>query len=131
MTQSPAEFVDDPRFSKTFELQPNPATGRAKPFKLQYADYGYRNGAHPERENVLLFFAGLMGSRLVQITKDEIARKNRVRIIAPDRPGVGGTDAVDGEHSMDLWRGKPSHTEGCSPRDYQSAVLGSRSNWFG
>jgi hypothetical protein len=102
----PPNFIDDPRFSRIFELPSDPGRGRTKPFKLQYADYGYRNEANPEQERVFLFFAGLMGSRLIHTTKDELAKRHKVRIISADRPGVGGTDAVGVEESAYLWRGE-------------------------
>ncbi len=97
------EFVNDPRFNKVFQLPADPASDRIEPFKVTYADYGYRNEARPEQENVLLFFGPLLGSRLTHIAKDELAKKHRIRIINPDRPGIGGTDASDAEHGMSLW----------------------------
>lgn len=97
-------YLDDPRFSRTFELPA--ANGRTSPFKVKYADYGYRNEADPEQENVLLFFGSMLGSRLVHIAKDELAKKHKVRVINLDRPGVGGTDSVaDPKAIMGLWRG--------------------------
>jgi hypothetical protein len=101
-------FVDDPRFSRTVELAPDAANGRNDPFRVKYADYGYRNEAHPEQEQILLFFGPLMGSRLLHVAKDDLAKKHRIRIIHPDRPGVGGTDAVDVNNRMRVWRGKLS-----------------------
>ncbi|KAK1750957.1 hypothetical protein QBC47DRAFT_279237, partial [Echria macrotheca] len=87
---SPAEFISDARFHQTFETPVD-----ATVLKVTYADYGYRNEAHPEEENVLLFFSPLMGSRLLHVAKDELAKKHKIRIINPDRPGMGGADAVD------------------------------------
>lgn len=101
-----ADYINDPRFSQTFELAPDPDRGRTNPFKVKYADYGYRNEAQPNQENVFLFFGPLMGSRLMHIAKDEIAKRHKIRIINPDRPGMGGTDAVDASHTMSLWRGE-------------------------
>jgi pimeloyl-ACP methyl ester carboxylesterase len=100
-----AEYLNDPRFSRNFELPADPAHGRESPFKIRYADFGYRNESHPEQENVLLFFSPLFGSRLLHIAKDELAKRHKVRIISVDRPGVGGTDAVDPARSMAVWRG--------------------------
>ena len=102
---STSGFLDDPRFSQTFEIPPNPAEGRASPFRVKYADYGYRNEAHPEEENVFLFFSSMVGSRLVHVAKDEIAKKHKVRILNPDRPGFGGTDGIEVEQVMETWRG--------------------------
>jgi len=36
---------------------------------------------------------------------DQLAKKYRVRIIHPDRPGVGGTDAVPLTERISLWLG--------------------------
>ncbi len=100
------DYVNDPRFSQTFELPANPASGRTSPFRVKYADYGYcRDETHPEEENVILFFGPLMASRLLHIAKDGLAKKHRIRIINPDRPGIGGTDAAGSNDAMAIWRG--------------------------
>ncbi|KXX82332.1 hypothetical protein MMYC01_201299 [Madurella mycetomatis] len=101
---APVDYVLDPRFSRTFELPADPASnGRTGPFKVKYADYGYRNDAHPEQENALLFFGPLMASRLFHIAKDELAKRRKIRIINLDRPGIGGTDPADAKDRMSLW----------------------------
>ena len=104
----PDGFLEDPRFSRVFEFPADPARGRNTPFRVKYADYGYRNEEHPEQERVILFFTPLMGSRLVHVAKDELAKKRKIRIINPDRPGFGGTDSADAEHRLELWRGRES-----------------------
>lgn len=98
-------FLDDPRFSRTVDLPADPANGRPGQFRVTYADYGYRNEAHPEEERVLLFFGPLVGSRFVYVGKDELAKKHRVRIINTDRPGFGDTDNVAPERRLAVWRG--------------------------
>ncbi|EFX04945.1 interferon-induced GTP-binding protein mx2 [Grosmannia clavigera kw1407] len=99
----PPNYCDDPRFSRTFVLPPNPANGRPNPFTVKYADYGYRNEAHPEEGIVLLVFGSMLASRLVHIPKDEVAKKHKVRVINPDRPGIGGTDAVAVDDMLPRW----------------------------
>jgi hypothetical protein len=96
---APAEFIRDERFHQTFNTSVDGAA-----LKVTYADYGYRNEAQPEQENVLLFFSPLMGSRLLHIAKDELAKKHKIRIINPDRPGMGGADVVDRDR-MRICRG--------------------------
>ncbi|KAH8912906.1 hypothetical protein BR93DRAFT_942658 [Coniochaeta sp. PMI_546] len=96
--------LDDPRFNRTFELPASPDAGRSSSFKIKYTDYGYRNEAHPEEENVLLFFPPLMASRLLHVTKDELAKKHKIRIISLDRPGIGGTDPSPPDKRLDLWQ---------------------------
>ncbi|OAA64722.1 interferon-induced GTP-binding protein mx2 [Niveomyces insectorum RCEF 264] len=102
-TSSPTIALDDPRFSRAFDLPADPAKGRTKPFHITYADYGYRNEAHPEEETVFLFFGPMMGSRWIHVAKDELAKAHKVRFINPDRPGFGGTDVVDVKDAMRLW----------------------------
>jgi pimeloyl-ACP methyl ester carboxylesterase len=99
------DYVDDPRFSKSFELPADPISGRSRPFRVQFSDYGYRNEADIGQENVFLFFGSLLGSRLVHITKDALAKKHKIRVINPDRPGFGGTDPTAANDTMKIWRG--------------------------
>lgn len=98
-------FVDDPRFHQEFDLLPSPESGRDYTIKVTYADYGYRNEAHPEEETVLLWFGPMMASRLVGILRDKMARREKIRVISFDRPGMGGTDAVPGESRIRICRG--------------------------
>ncbi|KAL7784670.1 hypothetical protein V8C37DRAFT_413270 [Trichoderma ceciliae] len=92
MTAHHADNIDEPRFNKTFELPADLAVGCPSSFKVKYADYGYRNEDHPEEENVLLFYGG-------------DRQKHNIRILNLDRPGIGGTDAVDVKHRMSLCLG--------------------------
>ncbi|KAK4232750.1 hypothetical protein C8A03DRAFT_39624 [Achaetomium macrosporum] len=98
------DFLNDPRFNRTFSLPADPSRGRPRDFTIKYADYGYYNAAHSDQERVLLFFSPLMGSRLLHICKDDLARKHRIRIINPDRPGIGGTDGAPARDRLALWR---------------------------
>ena len=100
-------YVRDPRFTQRFEFsssEPEPR-GCPKPFRMTYADYGYRNQSQPELEHVFLFFAPLLGSRMIYIALDDLAKRHRIRIINPDRPGFGETTDADPEHRMSFWRG--------------------------
>ncbi|KAK0711911.1 hypothetical protein B0H67DRAFT_491118 [Lasiosphaeris hirsuta] len=99
------DYVNDPRFSQTFELPANPhaARGGTGPFKVTYADFGYHHEGHPEEDNVILFFSPLMASRLVQIAKDELAKKHKIRVIVADRPGFGGTDDIETKDKLSRW----------------------------
>ncbi|KAH6851074.1 hypothetical protein B0I37DRAFT_445003 [Chaetomium sp. MPI-CAGE-AT-0009] len=100
--QTGADFLDDPRFNRVFVY--TPADNTSPPFKIKYADYGYRNEAHPEQERVMLFSGPLQGSRLVLATKDKLGIKHKIRIISADRPGMGGTDAVPAQDRLTFWR---------------------------
>ncbi|KAK0380330.1 hypothetical protein CLIM01_02321 [Colletotrichum limetticola] len=97
----PEEYLNDPRFHQSFTLPPG--NDRPDPFKVTYCDYGYRNLDNPEREHVLLLCGPLLGSRYLHIAKDALAKKHKVRIIHPDRPGFGGTTHVDAPDRVRLW----------------------------
>lgn len=99
-------YVNDPRYSQVFHLPADPAAGRAEPFKVTYADYGYRDESRPGQESVLLFFPPLMGSRLLHIAKDALAKRHRIRVISLDRPGFGGTGPAEAQDRLALWSGQ-------------------------
>ncbi|OHW94834.1 interferon-induced GTP-binding protein mx2 [Colletotrichum incanum] len=97
----PVKFLNDGRFNQTFTLPAGP--NRPDPFQVTYSDYGYRDLENPEREHVLLFCGPLMSSRHLHIAKDALAKKHRVRIINPDRPGFGGTTSVPAADRVRVW----------------------------
>ena len=96
----PIEFLCDIRFHRSFVLPPNPATRRARPLRVSYADYGCA-----ETEAVVLFCGAVMGTRFCYAQLDGLAKLHRVRIIHPDRPGIGGSDAVELHERMPIWLG--------------------------
>lgn len=49
----------------------------------------------------LFFFHGTPGSRLAGAVLDDVARARGVRVIAPDRPGCGGSDPKPGRTLLD------------------------------
>ncbi|KAF4949306.1 hypothetical protein FSARC_13513 [Fusarium sarcochroum] len=101
--RDPETYLKDPRFNQSFQLPADQSDNHAT-LQVKYADYGYRNQAKPEDENILLFFAPLCASRIFHVGKDELAKKHRVRIIVMDRPGFGGTDPVKLENRAVLCR---------------------------
>jgi pimeloyl-ACP methyl ester carboxylesterase len=62
---------------------------------LAYAEYGDPNG-HPT-----LYFHGLPGSRLEAVLAAKGAAEAGIRLIASDRPGIGGSDPQDGRTLLD------------------------------
>jgi pimeloyl-ACP methyl ester carboxylesterase len=62
---------------------------------LAYAEYGDPNG-HPT-----LYFHGLPGSRLEAVLAAKSAAEAGIRLIASDRPGIGGSDPQDGRTLLD------------------------------
>jgi pimeloyl-ACP methyl ester carboxylesterase len=63
---------------------------------LGYALYGDRSGAP------VMFFHGTPGSRRVARFADRAARRRRIRLIAPERPGFGLSD-FDCERTLAAW----------------------------
>jgi pimeloyl-ACP methyl ester carboxylesterase len=94
------EFICDRRFHRRFVLPANPEANRPKPYRVSYADFG-----DPESSAVVLFCGALFGSRLCYAPLDQLAKAYHVRIIHPDRPGVGGSDAVELEKRIQTWLG--------------------------
>lgn len=62
---------------------------------LAYAEYGDPSGAP------LIFMHGVPSSRLSGVLLDEGARRNGVHLIAPDRPGYGGSDPLPDRTILD------------------------------
>lgn len=98
--------LDEPCFSRAFELPPDPANSRHTTLKVTYADSGYRNEQAPEEEHVLLFYGPMMATRWMSASKHTLAKKHKVRIIQIDRPGFGGTDEVDVADRISVCRGE-------------------------
>ncbi|KAF2006881.1 hypothetical protein P154DRAFT_480679 [Amniculicola lignicola CBS 123094] len=92
------EFLCDIRFHHSFLLAANPETGRSKPLRVSYADYGDSNS-----DAVVLFCGALMGTRFCYSPLDRVAKAHNVRIIHPDRPGIGGTEAVEQNQRIPTW----------------------------
>lgn len=92
------DFLCDVRFHKSYVLPPNPHTGRHAPSRVSYADYG-----DSESNAVVLFCGALIGSRFCYSPLDQLAKAYNVRIIHPDRPGIGGTQAVDLDKRIQTW----------------------------
>ncbi|KAF2244486.1 hypothetical protein BU26DRAFT_435448 [Trematosphaeria pertusa] len=92
------EFLCDRRFHQSYVLPPNPETGRRTPCRISYADYG-----DPNSDAVVLFCGALMGMRLCYSPLDQLAKAYNIRIIHPDRPGVGGSDPVELHERISMW----------------------------
>lgn len=95
-------FLESPCFNRIVDLD---GIEGSSSYRVQYADYGYRNEAS-EDEKVLLFLGPMFASRMVHVAKNDFAERHKVRIIAIDRPGFGGTDAVGTSKRLDVTRGE-------------------------
>ncbi|KAG9192867.1 hypothetical protein G6011_11601 [Alternaria panax] len=92
------EFICDLRFHRSFVLPARPEANRPNPYHVSYSDFG---DAHSK--SVVVFCGGLFGQRLSYTPLDQLAKAHHVRIIHPDRPGVGGSDAVEPEKRVQTW----------------------------
>src|SRR5512140_1859845 len=64
--------------------------------KMTYAEYGDPDG------KPIFYFHGNPGSRLdPKMVEPELLRKFHARFIAPDRPGMGGSDFLPGRKMSD------------------------------
>jgi len=66
--------------------------------QLGYAEYGDPNG------RALVYLHGFPGSRLAGRVLDEAARARGVRVLAPERPGLGGSSPQPGRTLLDTAR---------------------------
>ncbi|KAH7400780.1 hypothetical protein DE146DRAFT_611778 [Phaeosphaeria sp. MPI-PUGE-AT-0046c] len=92
------QYLSQPRFHKTFILSPNPETGRLKPHRFSYSDFGDHSS-----NAVVLFCGGLMATRLCYSPLDQLANTHNVRIIHADRPGIGRSSTINLEKRVQLW----------------------------
>ncbi|KAF2795539.1 hypothetical protein K505DRAFT_373824 [Melanomma pulvis-pyrius CBS 109.77] len=92
------EFLCDRRFHQSYLLPPNPETGRSKPHRFSYADFGDSSS-----NAIVLFCGALVGTRLCYSLLDQLAKAYSVRIIHPDRPGIGGSDPIELEKRIQIW----------------------------
>lgn len=105
MARDPAEFLTDPRFNRVLDLPALAVGPTEQPFHVKFVDFGYRNEEHPEEEKVLLFFVPLFGSRIPIISKDDLAKRHKIRVLCMDRPGFGGCTEVPIQYRVDVCRG--------------------------
>ncbi|KAF2813902.1 uncharacterized protein BDZ99DRAFT_227155 [Mytilinidion resinicola] len=103
ISKSAIEFLCDIRFHRSIVLPPDPTKGRLSPLRFSYSDYGYHDPLHPESEAVVLFCGPLMGGRFAYAQLDTLLKRHRVRIIHPDRPGIGGSDPVKLQDRIATW----------------------------
>ncbi|KAL6711222.1 hypothetical protein ACN47E_005753 [Coniothyrium glycines] len=92
------EFICDRRFHRSFTLPPNPDIGRETSYRVSYSDFG-----DSQSNAVVLLCGALMGMRLSYSPLDQLAKAYNVRIIHPDRPGIGGSDSVELEKRVEIW----------------------------
>ena len=103
------EQACDTRLHQSFALPPNPSIGREKTIRVSYADVGRsprREDLTKEEEDdlpVILWCGGQFGGRYHGFACDLLAEEYGVRLLAVDRPGIGGTDVVPLEQRVSTW----------------------------
>ncbi|RYP77935.1 hypothetical protein DL770_006975 [Monosporascus sp. CRB-9-2] len=98
--KSTTEFLADLRFHQSLLIAPEKCRDRAtrsSPLRVAYSDIGDSEGTP------LLFVGGLFGTRYTLALADKLSKERHVRLISPDKPGIGGTDAVDVEQKVGVW----------------------------
>lgn len=106
------ELACDIRLHKSFQLPPNHSIGRTTTIRVSYSDVGYSESKstpgkpdHVESDDipVVLFAGGMFGGRYQAFSVDDLCKKHRVRFLAIDRPGIGGTDMVNLSQRVTTW----------------------------
>ncbi|BDD58803.1 hypothetical protein MAP00_004055 [Monascus purpureus] len=92
-------FLADIRFHRSLWLPPDPRQGRFDALRVTYSDLGCEDGP------AIIWCGGLFGSRYTLAESDELAKQKGVRVISPDKPGIGGTMGVEIEDKVKTWLG--------------------------
>ncbi|KAF1968838.1 hypothetical protein BU23DRAFT_367960, partial [Bimuria novae-zelandiae CBS 107.79] len=92
------EFLCDRRFHQIYILPPNPGNGRPQCCRISYADFGDRDS-----DAVVLLCGGLTGGRLAYSPLDQLAKKHKIRILHPDRFGIGASNSVPLGQRIQTW----------------------------
>ncbi|KAF6817203.1 hypothetical protein CPLU01_13650 [Colletotrichum plurivorum] len=98
------QYLADERFSRVFTYPGDSTDEHSKPICISYADYGHNGTESSQVEKVFLYFGPLLGSRMLFILKDSLAKEYGVRIIHADRPGFGETPDVVADERLAFWR---------------------------
>lgn len=96
-------YLDDERFSQTFVVPIEFTPGRTTPLTVGYSDYGHRHPDGPSHDNVVVICGPMFSYRLVHVAKDALAKRHGLRIVHPDRPGMGLTTAVPVDQRVEAW----------------------------
>jgi hypothetical protein len=106
------ELACDIRLHRSFHLPPNHGIGRSNSIRVSYSDVGYSESSSSAEEPsnsesheipVVLWAGGMFGGRYQAFANDDICQKYRVRFLAIDRPGIGGTDLVNLNQRIQTW----------------------------
>ncbi|KAF7504394.1 hypothetical protein GJ744_002260 [Endocarpon pusillum] len=102
----------DIRLHRSFRLPANPSIGRNRTIRVSYSDVGYLGSSSttagiedPESDHVpvVLWAGGMFGGRYQAFANDDLCKKYRVRFLAIDRNGIGGSDSVSLDQRVATW----------------------------
>ncbi|PYI06237.1 hypothetical protein BO78DRAFT_315974 [Aspergillus sclerotiicarbonarius CBS 121057] len=94
------EFTAEKRFHQRLVL---PAAADHGPLAVTYADIGPQATEDGTPTPTILLIQGMGGSRLWGYHKDYLANKLGVRLLAIDRPGIGGSTPVPAAKRVTIW----------------------------
>ena len=101
----------DIRLHRSFLLAPSSSIGRDRSIRVTYSDVGYSAAdekksteiPHDYEIPVLLWCGGQFGGRYFAFANDELAKRYKIRFLAIDRPGIGGTEGVPLNQRIATW----------------------------
>ncbi|KAJ9149528.1 Interferon-induced GTP-binding protein Mx2 [Coniochaeta hoffmannii] len=102
-TSDGVAYLDDERFSQAYTIPLDATPGRSSPLTVSYSDYGYHHPDGPSHDNVVLICGPMLSCRFFHVAKDNLAKRYGLRIIYPDRPGMGRTTAVPLDQRVEAW----------------------------
>ena len=95
------EYAANIKFHQSFTLPANPTIGRPRPIRVTYSDVDYRRD---DTGPVILLIGGMFGGRWITLgSPDALAKHHKLRLIVPDKPGLGGSEAVPLEYRIENW----------------------------
>lgn len=93
------ERICDIRLHRSFVLPADASKGRPKPLRVSYSDVGSSEPSAP----VLLWASGMFGGRFTGVELMDLALAHGIRLLAIDRPGIGGSEAVPIQQRISTW----------------------------
>lgn len=93
------EKICDIRLHRSFILTGDASKGRLKPLRVSYSDVGSTEINAP----VLLWASGMFGGRFTGVELMDLALAHGIRLLAIDRPGIGGSGAVPVSQRVSTW----------------------------
>ena len=93
------ERICDIRLHRCFVLPADALAGRPKPLRISYSDVG----SSAPNARVLLWASGMFGGRFTGVELSDLAAAHGIRLLAIDRPGIGGSEPVTIQQRISTW----------------------------